>query len=257
MNLLIDSHAHLTDEAFAADLGEVLDRAASAGIERVVTIAETLEDASRAAALAHRWEMVVATAGVHPHKASLWHDASAPALAALLDSGDFVAVGEIGLDFHYNFSRPDQQRRAFREQLAIAREHNRPVVLHCREAYGDLLAILEEFAPLPAGVVVHCFSGTMEDARRVIELGLHIGVTGVVTFKKADGLRRIVAEAVPLNRLLIETDCPYLAPEPYRGKRNEPAFVRHVAEKIAEVLSMPVAEVAAATRRNALALFRL
>jgi len=257
MRLLIDSHAHLTDKTFQNDLDAVLERAALAGVDRIVTVAETLDDAEQIRGLAQRHEMLAATAGVHPHRADGWSGESAERLATFIASGKFVAIGEIGLDFHYNFSTRENQQRAFREQLRLAGSVGLPVIIHCREAYDELIETLAVETPLPAGGVVHCFGGRADHARRLVEMGFHIGITGVVTFRKAPGLRQVVADAVPLERLLIETDSPYLAPEPMRGRRNEPAFVRHVAEAIAPLKSADVSEVARRTRLNALALFRL
>ncbi|MCX8035677.1 MAG: YchF/TatD family DNA exonuclease [Candidatus Sumerlaeia bacterium] len=257
--LLIDSHAHLTDKAFAEDLDAVLDRAAFAGVERIVTIAESLDDSRAVQALVQADEMLAATAGVHPHRADSWSDTTAEAIAALAGAGSIVAVGETGLDYHYNFSTRENQQRAFRGQITLAKSVGFPLVIHCREAFADLAAILADHLPLPAGGVLHCFSGTADDARRFLDMGLHLGIGGPVTFRKADRLRQIVAEVLPLDRLLLETDAPYLAPEPMRGHPNEPAYVVRVAETIARVLSGDVSpdEVAAATRRNAMRLFRL
>ncbi|MBM3335767.1 YchF/TatD family DNA exonuclease, partial [Candidatus Sumerlaeota bacterium] len=256
MNLLIDSHAHLTDVAFRDDLVDVLERAALSGIDRVIAIAETLDDAERACGLARQFDMLAATAGVHPHKADSWSEQSAERLASMVSSGRFVAVGEIGLDYHYNFSDRENQKRAFVEQLRIARKSGLPVVVHCREAYDVLTEILSAETPLPAGVI-HCFIGTASDARELLAMGFHIGIGGAVTFRKADRLRQIVAEVVPLNRLLLETDSPYLAPEPVRGHRNEPAHLCRIAEAVAAVKSADLARLASATRRNAMELFHL
>ncbi len=257
--LLIDSHAHLTDKSFAEDLAEVLDRAAFAGVERIVTVAESLDDSRAVQALVRAEEMLAATAGVHPHRADSWSDQTAAAIAALAGAGSIVAVGETGLDYHYNFSTRENQQRAFREQIALAKSFGLPLVVHCREAHADLAAILGEHLPLPAGGVVHCFSGTADDARRFLDMGLYLGIGGPVTFRKADRLRQIVAEILPRDRLLLETDAPYLAPEPMRGRRNEPAYVARAAERIAQILRLAVSpsEVAAASRHNAMRLFRL
>ena len=257
MDLLIDSHAHLTDAAFAPDLEAVLERAALAGVDRIVTVSETLDDAEAVQALADRYEMLAPTAGVHPHRADSWSDETAARLASLAASGRFCAVGETGLDYHYTFSTRDNQRRAFREQIRLARASRLPIIVHARESYGDLIEMLGAEPPLPAGGVVHCFSGTADDARRLVSMGFHIGIGGVATFRKADALRQIVADAVPADRLLLETDAPYLAPEPMRGKRNEPAFVARVAEAVARIKSADAGAMAAQTRRNAMALFGL
>ncbi|KPL05233.1 hypothetical protein AMJ85_12075 [candidate division BRC1 bacterium SM23_51] len=237
MDLLVDSHAHLTDEAFASDLVEVLERAALAGIDRVVAVAETLDNAERAAVLARRHDMLAATAGVHPHHADSWTEECEGRLAS--------------------FSTRANQRRALRDQVRLAKTIGLPIVVHCRDAYDDLIDVLAGEAPLPSGGVVHCFCGTAEQARRIVALGLHLGIGGMVTFRKADDLRRVLSEAVPLERLLLETDSPYLAPEPERGRRNEPAYVRYVAEALARTRSTDLSEIASCTRRNAMALFGL
>jgi TatD DNase family protein len=255
--VLIDSHAHLTDKAFRNDLDAVLERAALSGVDRIVTVAETLDDADQVQALAARHDMLVATVGVHPHRADSWSDDSAERLAALVASGKFVAIGETGLDYHYNLSTRENQRRAFIVQIQLAKSAGLPIIVHCRESYDEMAEILAAHAPLPAGGVIHCFTGAAGDAHRFIAMGFHIGVGGIVTFRKAADLQQTVANAIPLDRLLIETDSPYLAPEPMRGRRNEPAFVRHVAETIARLKSADVSGIARQTRLNAMALFRL
>jgi len=257
MDLLIDSHAHLTDKAFAPDLLDVLERAALAGVDRVVTVSESLDDAERVRQLACRYDMLVATAGVHPHRADSWSRQNAQQLESLLRSAVFAAVGETGLDWHYASSSRENQKSALREQIRLAKDFLLPIVLHCRDAYEDLIEILSAEAPLPAGGVAHCFCGTANDARRLLALGLYVGIGGVVTFHKADHLRQIVSEVIPLDRLLLETDSPYLAPEPMRSRRNEPAFVGHVAEAIARAKSADLATVAHHSRQNAAKLFRL
>jgi TatD DNase family protein len=257
MHLLIDSHAHLTDTAFKPDLAEVLERAALSGVDRIVTVAESLDDAENVQALTQRHDMLVATAGVHPHRADGWTDEGAERLASLAASGRFVAIGETGLDCHYNFSTHGNQQRAFREQIHLAKLVGLPLIVHCRDAYDELAELLAAEAPLPAGGVVHCFCGTTHDARRILDLGFHIGIGGMVTFRKEEKVRKIVADVIPLDRLLIETDSPYLAPEPVRGRRNEPTHVGHVAEAIARAKSADLSEIAYQTRRNAMALFRL
>jgi len=257
MDLLIDSHAHLADPAFSDDLDEVVERAELSGISHVVGVAETIEDAEKTARLAERYDLLAPTIGIHPHRASAWSEQTAARLASLAKGGRLVAIGEIGLDYHYDFSPRESQRRAFREQLRLAKQVALPVIIHCREAFEDLAEILEDEAPLPRGGVLHCFSGTAEQARRIQDLGLHIGIGGMVTFRKQDDLRRVVAEAISLDRLLVETDSPYLAPEPRRGRRNEPAYVRYTAEKIAELRGIEPARLAQQTRRNAMDLFGL
>jgi TatD DNase family protein len=235
----------------------VVERAARAGIDRIISVAESLEDAARAATLAGRFSMVVSTAGVHPHKADDWSETSADRLGGLVEKVRPVAIGEIGIDYHYDFATRDNQHRAFRRQLAVAKSLHLPVIVHCREAYDTLIEILAAEGPLPAGGVIHCFCGNSAQARGLLDMGFHIGMGGMVTFRKADDLRRIVADAIPPDRLLLETDCPYLAPEPKRGRRNEPAYVRYVAEAVARTRQTDLAAVAGQTRRNTMALFGL
>lgn len=257
MEPLIDSHCHLTDKAFEKDLGDVLGRAAQEGIESVVTISEDLDDAVRTLGLANEHEMVHATVGIHPHRASTWNDESPEALRSLVEKNSPVAIGEIGLDYHYDFSPREIQRRAFREQLQLAKELTLPVVIHSRESDEDLFAILSAEKPYPNSGVVHCFNGSAEAAKRALDLGFYIGIGGMSTFRKANDLRKIIAEYIPLDRLLVETDAPYLAPEPRRGRRNEPAYVRYIAEKVADVCAVDMTTLAAATHRNTVSLFRL
>ncbi len=250
---LVDSHCHLNHARLLADHEAVLERAAALGVSRVVVVGCDEPSSAAAVEMAERHLAVFATAGVHPHDASTYDDGVAERIAALLDRPRVVALGEIGLDFHYNFSPPDVQRRVFADQLALARARGVPVVVHCRDAYDEVLTALER-----AGVrgVVHCWSGTPEDAVRAVACGMHLGFTGIVTFKDAGPIRES-ARAIPLDRLLIETDAPYLAPLPHRGKRNEPAYLPLVARAVADARGMSAAEVAALTTANAEALFGL
>ncbi len=266
--LLIDSHAHMDDKAFEADRPEVLRRAREAGVAAVVTIgvADSPAGIEAAVRLAETipdepdMPVLFATVGVHPHDARRLEPAWYDRLAELARRPKVVGIGEIGLDYHYMHSPKDVQRKVFEGQLDLARRLGLPVVIHSREAEEETLAILEAAAREAEGGrlrgVVHCFSGSEAMARRVLDLGLHLSFTGVVTFPKAETLREI-ARKVPLERLLVETDCPYLAPVPYRGKRNEPARVVHVAEALAATFGRPVEEIAEATTHNAVDLFRL
>lgn len=251
----IDSHAHPDSNAFNSDREEMLERAWQAGVSRIVAIGQWRGpgDFGGALELAARFpDRVVATMGVHPHECARVPAEDWSALEAICARPEVLAVGETGLDYHYDHSPRDEQRRWFAHQLDLARRLGKPVVIHTREAEDDTVAILRENRPEKA--LIHCFTSTADQVRRYLDMGLYVSVAGVVTFAKAEELRDAV-RLVPLDRLLVETDCPYLAPVPHRGKRNEPAYVRHVAERIAEVKGVPLEEVARATAENARAFF--
>ncbi len=253
---MTDTHCHVHDAAFDADRAETIARATAAGVRRLVTVGCDIADSARAIAAAERFGLR-ATAGIHPHEAKDAPADLASAFAPLLDRKVVVAIGETGLDYYYDHSPRDAQAAVLRAQIRLARERQLPVVFHQRDAFEDFCAALEdEFAPEMRGVV-HCFTGTADEARRLTgEFGLLLGIGGVVTFANAHGLRDAV-RSTGAEWIVLETDCPYLAPVPMRGKRNEPAFVTHVAAKVAEVLETGVAEIAAITDRNAERLFDL
>jgi TatD DNase family protein len=255
---VIDSHCHLADAVFEADLEAVVSRAQAAGVSGAMTILAAGDDAEarRADRVFRLWETVRFAVGVHPHQAV---EAATPGQAdALVRSGvaarqGVVAVGEIGLDYHYDFSPRDVQREVFAGQLATARDLGLPVVIHTREADEDTFALL---AMEGAGVrgVFHCFTGGVDRARRALDLGFHLSMAGIVTFGRADDLREVAAYA-PEDRLLVETDSPYLAPVPYRGTRNEPAYVARVVDAVAAARATTSARIAAVTTANFHALF--
>lgn len=256
---LIDSHAHLDFEDYANDLDGVVSRARAAGLERVICIGlwrsagnfgNALELASKDPAF------FSATAGVHPHECARVPEADWERLRDLSCDPRVVGVGETGLDFHYDHSPRPVQESSFRRSLAIARECEKPVIVHVREADEVCARVLREEGVPAAGGVIHCFTGDAKAARAYLDLGLLISVAGVVTFKTAEAIREAV-RIVPRDRLLVETDCPFLAPIPYRGKRNEPAYVVETARKVAEVWGATLEDVAAATTANARRLFRL
>lgn len=260
--MLIDTHAHLDFHQFDDDRDAVLARAWQAGVAAIITIGIDLKTSQAAVALAEAYERVFATVGIHPHNAQA---ADANVLAALRDLAQHpkvVAIGEIGLDFYRDHSPRDVQRRVFWNQLQWATESDKPVIIHDREAHGDILAVLRQWvAGSPASRaqyrgVLHCFSGDLALAQAAIELGFYIGVDGPITFRNARQLPAIV-KSLPLDRLLIETDAPFLAPHPHRGKRNEPAYVRLVAAKIAEVKNLALEQITEATAANARALFQI
>ncbi|MGA7354834.1 MAG: TatD family hydrolase [Candidatus Cybelea sp.] len=253
---MIDTHCHIQDRKFDDDRDAVVARARDAGIAAMVTIGEDLADSERAIAVAQRYGIAVA-AGIHPHEARNAPHDIATGLRPLLEQPGVVAIGETGLDYFYEHSPRARQAEVLRAQLRVARETGFPVVFHQRDAYDDFTAILrEEWRPGMRGVV-HCFTGTPAEARIYVnEFDLFLGIGGVLTFPNAQSLRDAAREA-GIGRLLLETDAPYLAPVPKRGKRNEPAFVAHTAAKLAEVLGIAAAEVDATTDANARALFAL
>jgi TatD DNase family protein len=257
---LIDTHCHLNFDAFDDDRDAVVERARSAGVRRMLLPAVDLASSREGAALAGQYAGVYAAAGIHPNSSA---DASAEdfaALNALLASGAFAAVGEIGLDYHWDTSPREAQFRALHAQLALAQRHQLPVILHNRESSDDLMAVLEAWASGLGGDyaqrpgVLHSFSAGPAIAERALAAGFYLGFTGPLTYKNADELRAIAASA-PLDRILIETDSPYLTPMPHRGKRNEPAYVRFVAERLAALRGLTLEDIAAATTANAERLF--
>src|SRR5256712_10898167 len=254
--MLIDTHCHIDDARFDADREPMLQRARDAGIGHFVTIGCDLETSRAAVTLAQRHLFISATVGVHPHEVKHMHDGWYDELRTLAKSKSVIAYGEIGLDYHYDHSPREVQRQRFREQVQLARELGLPIVIHTREAQEDTITILKEEKASELGGVFHCFSGDAWLAKDALDLGFYLSFSGVITFQNATMLRDIV-KTVPLDRILVETDSPYLAPVPHRGKRNEPAYVRHVAEKIAEIHGLSVKDVEEATTQNTQRLFRI
>ncbi|MBU0493768.1 MAG: TatD family hydrolase [Chloroflexi bacterium] len=259
----IDSHAHLDDRRFNQDRDQVIARAAQVGVEHIITIGADLESSQAAIDLARQHPGVYATVGVHPHTARTVDAHTLAALRALCRDWAppaIVAVGEVGLDFYRDLSPRDAQRRAFRQQLELADQMDLPVVIHDRDAHQEVLDTLTEWVRQRASHrlpgVIHCFSGDADLALQFVALGFYIGIDGPVTYPNAHQLFN-VARAVPLDHLLIETDCPYLTPQRHRGQRNEPAYVRLVADRIAELRDLPLADVARMTTENARRLFGL
>ena len=252
---LFDSHAHLDDERFDDDRSDVIQRAGRAGVTRIGVMATEPDQLDAPVELAHRWPGLYAAVGVHPHEASAMDDAVLEQVWDLVTGTPRVqAVGEIGLDYHYMHSPGDVQQRRFADLLHLAIEAHRPVVVHVREAHEDAIRILKEVDIGRVGGVIHCFGGGPDEAAVYLKMGLHIGFAGVVTFKKAE-LARAAAAATPLNRLLVETDSPYLAPVPHRGKRCEPAFVVDTNRKLAEIHSIRANDMAKQTWDNATRLY--
>jgi TatD DNase family protein len=256
--LLVDSHCHLADGRYDEDREEVVARARAGGVRAIVSIGAMGSMASNAAALAtaRTSPEIVVVVGIHPHDVDNASEDDYAELGALYASGSIAAVGETGLDFHYMHSPPETQREHFRRAIRQAREFHLPLVVHCRTAFDDCATILREEDARAVGGVIHCFTGGVDEARRFLDLGFHISLSGIVTFRNAADVRA-AARVVPDERLLIETDAPYLAPVPHRGRRNEPAYVRHVAETVAELRGVSLDALARSTSANAARVFGL
>ncbi|OGW53317.1 MAG: radical SAM protein [Nitrospirae bacterium RBG_19FT_COMBO_55_12] len=252
--MLIDTHAHLEMREFSDDRDDVIQRAREAGVEYIVTIGTTVESSRDAVMLADKYDFIYAAIGIHPHEVKDILHPAYEILRHFAQHKKVVAYGEVGLDYHYEHSPRTDQKRKFRDMLREARELGLPVIIHDRDAHEDTLQILsEEWSP-DLGGVMHCFSGNLEMANKVIEMGFSISIAGPVTFPKAVSLREVVRQ-IPIEHMLIETDSPYLAPQPVRGKRNEPAYVRHTAEAIAAIKGLTFDDVARITSFNAMQLF--
>ena len=248
--MLIDSHAHIDDQKFDADREAVLEQARANGVELIINPGADEASSLRAIAMSEKYPMVYATVGVHPHDAKDYErERTGQLLKAWAQKEKVVAIGEIGLDYHYDLSPRDVQQTVFIEQLAIAREVKLPIVIHNRESMEDMVRILKEHFSPEYGGVMHSYSGSAEMAKVFLEMGFYLSISGLLTFKNARKLPEVVA-MMPLDRLLVETDSPYLTPTPYRGKRNEPAYVRLVVEEIARLRGISIEEVAAITVEN-------
>jgi len=253
---LIDTHAHLYDKFFKRDTPEVVERAKNGGIVKIISVAYDMRSSYGCVKMAQKFDMIMATVGVHPHNAVQAPAGYLDELRELARNKLVVAVGEMGLDYYRNLSPKDEQQKKFREQLALGRELELPVIIHDREAHEDVLDILKRDGVGPAGGVIHCFSGDWEMAQELMRMGFYLSVAGTVTYPKSTRLKSIAAK-IPAGRLLVETDSPHLTPEPFRGKRNEPLYVRYAAKHIAELRGIPFNELALLTTENARRLFRL
>lgn len=254
--MFIDTHAHLDGPKFGGDRKAVLQRAKDAGISAIINVGFDMPSCQRTVALAETYPQIYGAVGIHPHDAGEARDDDFRQLETWAAHAKVVALGEMGLDYYRNLSPKDIQRQVFIRQMGLARKVKKPIIIHDRDAHGDIMEILrQEFHGIPGGVL-HCFSGSAEMAQEVVKMGLYISIAGPVTFHNARKLWGVV-ERIDLKQLLIETDAPYLAPEPYRGKRNESAYVRFTAEKIAGIKNVPLDEVAAVTSANAKKLFNL
>lgn len=254
--MLFDTHVHLNDDQFNEDLEEVIERARENGVERVVVVGFDEKTIKRAIELIDTYDFMYAAIGWHPVDAIDLTDSYLEWIEELSAHPKVVAIGEIGLDYHWDKSPKEVQQVVFRRQIQLAKKLNLPIIIHNREATEDVVTILEEEGAAEVGGIMHCFSGSPETAKHCLDMNFYISLGGPVTFKNAIKPKE-VAKAVPLDRLLIETDCPYLAPHPYRGKRNEPSYVRLVAEQIADLKEVSFEEVAKATTENANRLFNL
>lgn len=253
---LIDTHCHLDMEAYADDLDTVIATAIHHGVTRIITIGIDVASSEKAVELSSRHDNVFATVGIHPHDALQATPEAYARLRTLACQSRVVGYGEIGLDYVKNYAPREVQLRAFREQLAVARELDLPVVIHDREAHDDTLRLLRHAGPFAQHGVMHCFSGDVKLAFAVLDLGFYISIPGVATFANAQSLREVV-KMVPIQHLLLETDGPFLAPVPFRGKRNEPKLMLYTAQLVAEIKNVPLEEVATATTANANRLFKL
>lgn len=254
---LTDSHCHLTFDDLACDIEAVLDRSRAAGVTRWITIGTDLSESRKALDLAQQHEAMVATVGVHPHDAKDVDEDCLKQLQQWTAEPKVVAVGEIGLDFHYSFSPHETQQEVFRRQLDLAVEVGLPVVIHTREAFAETLEILDAYQGRLKGVLIHCFTGDADQARQGVERGFYFSFSGALTFKKSEAIREAAA-CVPLERLMVETDCPYLSPTPMRKQKiNEPALMVHTARCLAEIKGVPIEALARITWNNTTVFFVL
>lgn len=254
--MLIDSHAHLDMKDFDKDREEVLKRALEGGLTHIITIGIDLDSSLDAVKLAKEFDFIYATVGCHPHNADSCTPEILDRMAKIASEPKVVAWGEIGLDFFRDHSSHENQLKIFKKQLEIADSLGLPVVIHDREAHADVISILKKMGKGEKKGVIHCFSGDEHMASELIDMGYYISLPGTVTYNKAHNVKK-VASVIPLDRMLIETDCPFLAPVPKRGKRNEPLFVTYTAREIADIRNVPFEEIARATSNNARTLFNL
>ena len=254
--MLFDSHTHINDAKFDSDQEEIILAAYNSGVNLMMLPGADLKSSMSAVEIAKRYEMVYAAVGVHPHDAEAMDDLTLDMIKALSKNSKVKAIGEIGLDYHYDFSPREVQKKWFRAQLMLAKQLKLPVIIHDREAHQDVFDMLDEVDAYQTGVIMHCFSGSVELAQEYLKRGAYISIAGPVTFKNARKSQE-VAMIVPMDRLLIETDAPYLTPTPFRGKRNEPKHVRLVAQKIAEIRGFDFDYVANKTYENAKRIFQI
>jgi TatD DNase family protein len=254
---LIDTHCHLTFEGLREDVAAVIERSKAAGVVGWITVGTDPQENQNVVEIVNRFENMYAAVGIHPHDAKTVTEDTLKELRELSKNKKVVAIGETGLDYHYNFSTHEEQMRVFAEHLKIAAELNLPVIIHCREAFNETMGILEQHGGGVKRVVFHCFSGEASQAKIVLDRGFYISFTGVVTFKNAENVRQAV-EVVPLDRLMVETDAPYMSPEPMRKQKiNEPAFMVYIAKRLAELKEMDLADFAEAVTATSREFFGL
>ncbi|MGN0537750.1 MAG: TatD family hydrolase [Acutalibacteraceae bacterium] len=251
--MIFDTHAHYDDKKFDGDRSELLYTLPTQGVDRIVNQGTSLETSRQSLLLAEKYDYIYAAVGVHPECLDTVQDDTLEQIAALAQHPKAVAIGEIGLDYYYEDIPRDLQQSIFESQLALSKELNMPVTVHDREAHGDTLALLKKYKPKG---IVHCFSGSVEMAREIIKLGMYIGIGGVITFKNARKTVEVVQD-IPLERLVLETDAPYLAPVPFRGKRCDSSMIRYTAQTIADILNRPVEDILRITRQNAFAVYEI
>lgn len=247
---LVDTHAHLDFPRFDEDRKEVIERAIDGGVKTIVNIGSDMTSSRNSVELSRRYNEIYSVVGIHPHNADSFNLNVSKKLKSLSENKKVVAIGEIGLDFHYDNSPREKQKQAFRAQLRLAKSLDLPVVIHTRDADEETLEILKEENADKIGGIMHCFASDKKMAKEILDLGFYIAFGGLITFENLANLREVVKE-VPMNKILVETDAPYLTPDPYRGKRNEPLYVKYVVEKIAEVKGLSEEEVAKKTTENA------
>ena len=253
---IIDTHCHLDMISSGMDISEVVYRAVDRGVSRIITVGIDIESSKRAVELADEFDAVYATVGIHPHNVQGLKDNSYDELEMLCDNSKVVAYGEIGLDFVKQHAPHDVQLEHYARQVTLAKKVGLPLVIHDREAHDNILHVLRKEAPFPAGGVMHCFSGDWQLATHVLDLGFLISIPGIVTFNKASTLQE-VAQKIPLDKLILETDAPFLAPDPYRGRPNVPEYMLYTAKKIADLRGVTVEKIARTTTKNALQLFSI
>lgn len=254
--MFIDAHAHYEDEAFDQDRSQVLDKIRKAGCECVIDAAQDIATAKSILALSEKYSFIYAAVGVHPHCAAEFKDEDMQIIESLAKHKKCVAVGEIGLDYHYDFSPKDRQQEVFRQHIRLARKISKPIVVHDREAHQDTLDILQQEKAEECGCLIHCFSGSREMAKIIMKRGYFVSIGGAVTFKNARNIIEAL-EVIPLERILLETDCPYMTPVPYRGKRNDSGLIPFTAGKIAETKGVLLDSVFEITKNNTKSFFSL
>lgn len=254
--MFFDSHAHLDDTRFDNDRDLLIPQIHASGVDLILNAASDIESSKKAINLADKYDFIYASVGVHPHDAKNMTDEGIAKIKGLAQNKKVVAIGEIGLDYYYNHSDHDTQKKWFSRQLDLADSLNLPVIIHDRDAHGDCMDILKNSNISKFGGVMHCYSGSIEMVKIILNMGMYISFAGPVTFKNAAKITE-VAKYAPTDRILIETDCPYLAPEPFRGKRNHSGYVKYIAERLAQIKGLDIEKIAKATKTNAKNLFKI